>query len=65
MTSRRAGLGTRSEDVITEGDKVVTRLTASGTHKRDLPGIPARGEHVTISGMYIARYETAGPPTRG
>ncbi len=42
-------MGTRSEDVITEGDKVVTRLTASGTHKRDLPGIPARGEHVTIA----------------
>lgn len=45
------------EDVIAEGDKVVTRLTASGTHERDLPGIPATGKRVTMAGMYITRYE--------
>jgi len=45
------------EDVIAEGDKVVTRLTATGTQKRDLPGIPATGKRVTISGMYITRYD--------
>jgi len=44
------------EDVIAEGDKVVTRLTASGTHERDLPGIPATGKRVTISGIFITRY---------
>lgn len=45
------------EDIIAEDDKVVTRLTASGTHERDLPGIPATGKHVTISGIVITRYE--------
>src|SRR5438093_11487815 len=36
------------EDVITEADKVVTRISATGTHKRDLPGNPqtrTRGTH--------------------
>ena len=45
------------EDIIAEGDKVVTRLTASGTHKRDLPGIPATGRRVTMPGITITRYE--------
>src|SRR2546423_10478011 len=39
------------EDIIAEGDKVATRITASGTHERDLPGIPATGKRVTIGGM--------------
>jgi len=46
------------EDIIAEGDKVVTRLTASGTHERDLPGIAATGKRVTISGIFITRYES-------
>ena len=45
------------EDVIAEGDRVVSRITASGTHERDLPGIPATGRHVSVSGIVIARYE--------
>ena len=45
------------EDLIAEGDKVVTRLTASGTHERDLAGIPATGRRVTISGIVITRYQ--------
>lgn len=45
------------DDVIAEGAKVVTRITASGTHERDLPGIPATGKRVTISGIVITRYE--------
>lgn len=44
------------EDVIAEGDTVVTRLTASGTQERDLPGIPATRKRVSISGIYITRY---------
>jgi len=44
------------EDTIAEGDKVVTRLTATGTHEGDLPGIPATGKRVTISGIVITRY---------
>jgi len=45
------------EDVIAQGNKVVTRITASGTHERGLPGIPATGKRVTIGGIFITRYE--------
>lgn len=45
------------EDVIAEGDRVVTRVSATGTHERDLPGIPATGRRAEISGFVIARYE--------
>ncbi len=46
------------EDVITEGDKVVTRISATGTHKGDLPGIPATGRRGAITGIVITRYES-------
>src|ERR1051325_10835868 len=36
----------RIEDQVAEGDKVVTRLTAFGTHERDLPGIPRTGHQM-------------------
>jgi steroid delta-isomerase-like uncharacterized protein len=45
------------EDIIAEDDKVVTRLTASGTHQGNLPGIPATGKRATMSGIVITRYE--------
>jgi steroid delta-isomerase-like uncharacterized protein len=45
------------EDQIAEGDKVVTRLTAYGTHQRDLPGIPATGRQLTMTGTAIHRIE--------
>jgi steroid delta-isomerase-like uncharacterized protein len=44
------------EDVIAEDDRVVTRITASGTHKGDLPGIPATGKRGVITGIVITRY---------
>ena len=37
------------EDQIAEGDKVVTRLTASGTQRGDLPGIPATGNEMHMT----------------
>lgn len=45
------------EDQIAEGDKVVTRLTAHGVHEKDLPGIPATGKSVTMTGTVIHRVE--------
>ncbi|MFF2502671.1 ester cyclase [Streptomyces sp. NPDC058067] len=45
------------EDQIAEGDKVVTRLTAQGVHKGDLPGIPATGKSVTMTATVIHRIE--------
>ena len=44
------------EDTVAEGDKVVNRWTARGTHKGDLMGISATGKQVTTSGTVISRY---------
>jgi steroid delta-isomerase-like uncharacterized protein len=43
------------EDVIAEGETVMTRWSCRGTHKGDLNGIAATGKHITISGVTIAR----------
>jgi steroid delta-isomerase-like uncharacterized protein len=43
------------EDQIAEGDKVVTRLTAYGTHERDLPGIPRTGNKMEMTATVIHR----------
>ncbi len=44
------------EDVVAEGDKVVTRWIATGTHTGELMGIPATGKQVTVTGLDINRY---------
>jgi predicted ester cyclase len=41
------------EDQLADGDKVVTRWTATGTHKRDFLGVEATGESVTFSGINV------------
>ena len=43
------------EDMIAEGDKVVTRFTSHGTQKRAFMGIPPTGKQVTVSSIVIAR----------
>jgi predicted ester cyclase len=44
------------EDMIAEGDKVVTRLTAYGKHEGDLPGgIKATGNQLVMTGIAIHR----------
>ena len=43
------------EDQTAEGNKVVTRWTATGTHTDELMGIPATGKRVTVSGIDIHR----------
>lgn len=44
------------EDQLADGDKVVTRLTAHGTHDGDLPGpIPATGNELHMSAVAIHR----------
>ena len=43
------------EDQIAEGDKVVTRLTARGTHRGDLPGIPVTGNEMCMTATVIHR----------
>lgn len=43
------------EDQVAEGDKVVTRLTAYGTHVGDFPGIPRTGNKLEMSAIVIHR----------
>jgi predicted ester cyclase len=45
------------EDQVAEGDKVVSRLTARGTHQGELMGIPPTGKTVTIGVVDILRID--------
>lgn len=45
------------EDVIAEGDKVVSRNTVSGTHQGEYMGIPPTGKVVTWKEIMIVRFE--------
>ena len=43
------------DEQIGEGDVVVNRWTATGTHEGDLMGIPATGKQATTAGVNINR----------
>ena len=43
------------EDMIAEGDKVVTRMTSYGKHEKDLPGAPATGNAMKMTSITIHR----------
>ena len=43
------------EDQIAEGDKVVTRMTVTGTFQGEVMGIPPNGKQVTMTGIMIHR----------
>ena len=45
-----------SEDMIAEGDKLVSRYTVSGTFQNNFFGIPATGEKVTWTGVNIYHF---------
>ena len=44
------------EDQVAEGDMVVTRWRATGTHTGELMGIPPTGKKVTVTGIDINRF---------
>jgi steroid delta-isomerase-like uncharacterized protein len=44
-----------SDFQLAEGDKVVMRWTATGTHTGELMGIPATGKQIKTTGISIAR----------
>lgn len=44
-----------AEDMIAEGDKVVTRMTARGTHSGEFMGVAPTGKQITIKGIDINR----------
>lgn len=43
------------EDQIADGDRVVTRWSAKGTHQGELMGMPATGKQSTVTGITIDR----------
>lgn len=45
------------EDSIAEGDKVVLRVSQSGTHEGELMGIEPTGQYVETTGIVIGRAE--------
>jgi predicted ester cyclase len=44
------------EDVIAEGDKVVSRNTVTGTHQGEYMGLPPTGRSITYQEILIARF---------
>jgi C-1 hydroxylase len=45
------------DDLIAEGDRVVARLTASGTHRGEFMGTPPSGKPISIQEIDIFRIE--------
>ena len=43
------------EDMVADGDKVVYRYSARGTHKGEFMGIAASGKQITFTGIVISR----------
>jgi predicted ester cyclase len=48
------------EDQIAEGDKVVTRWRASGTHQGEFRGIAPTGNRIEVTGIGIFRFSDEG-----
>jgi steroid delta-isomerase-like uncharacterized protein len=44
-------------DQVAEGDKVVSRFTASGTFTNEFQGLPPSGEVIEFSGINIAQFK--------
>ena len=43
------------DDLIAEGDKVVARITAKGTHKGEFMGTPATNKQISMQEIHICR----------
>jgi steroid delta-isomerase-like uncharacterized protein len=44
------------EDIVAEDDKLVARLTGTGTHQGEFNGIPPTGKRVTATSMDMVRF---------
>jgi len=44
------------DDIFSEGDKVVSRVTGRGTHKGELMGIPPTGKQIATTVICINRF---------
>jgi predicted ester cyclase len=45
------------DELVGAGDKVVWRITASGTHTGPFQGVPATGKKVAFTAHYTFRFE--------
>jgi steroid delta-isomerase-like uncharacterized protein len=45
------------DDLLAEGDKVVSRWTMRATHKGELTGVPPTGKPVVLTGIDIGRWQ--------
>jgi steroid delta-isomerase-like uncharacterized protein len=45
------------DDMLADGDKVISRVTIRGTHTGQLMNIPPTHKAVTVTGIVIARFE--------
>ena len=45
------------DDLIAEGDRVVFRVTVTGTHRGEMFGVPATGKAVAFSAIDILRFD--------
>jgi steroid delta-isomerase-like uncharacterized protein len=57
MLTAFSDLDRRIEDMFAEGDKVVARWSAEGTHDGDFQGLPPTGKYVVSSGITVFRIE--------
>lgn len=48
-------LNLQVDDVLAEGDKVVMRVTTTGTHQGDFAGIAATGKKVSFGEIHVVR----------
>jgi predicted ester cyclase len=48
------------EDQVAEGDEVVTRWKASGTHQGEFFGIAPTGNRIEMTGIQIDRFDESG-----
>ena len=48
------------EDQLAEGDKVVTRWKATGTHQGEFFGVAPTGKRIEMSGIQIDRFDEDG-----
>jgi steroid delta-isomerase-like uncharacterized protein len=44
------------EDLIADGDKIVSRTTVTGTHQGEYMGLPPTGKSITYNEIFIIRF---------